>query len=145
MGEYEMKKKFMLLIVVFVAPAICVNLFSDDKIDDSLYYRWEITRNGLQEVLMYKVGSDLSEHSIFGYINDDNIKGYQVGRHVVFYRRSDTNQIWTGWISEDFNDVDSLQIVSGSYSCEGENVYPWYGQRTIFDPNEWPVIPRPRR
>jgi len=133
-----MKKKIVLLIVTFIVAVVCAKLFCGE-IDDPLNYRWEITRNGLQEVLMYKVGSDLSEHSIFGYINGDNIKGYQVGRHVVFYRPSDTNQIWTGWISKDFNDVDISPIISGYYSCEGEDIYPWYGQRTIFDPNEWPI------
>ena len=125
--------KTVLLILFLSSCVICTKLFCIEPDHVIGFYRWEITRSGKQDTLIYKV----RDNKIFGYFNNDSIAGYQVGRRVVFHHPGDTDQIWTGWISKDVNDIDGLPIVSGIYSGDDEKVYPWYGRYTVWDPNEW--------
>lgn len=64
------------------------------------------------------------------------IEGYQVGRHVVFYRELRNHQIWTGWISDDTHSHSPTPTLSGTFSHRGGNSFPWHGYLVVDDDNK---------
>lgn len=116
-----MKKHFYIWSFLSAFSILCLGtIYCESLLAEGSYsYRWNINGNQHKGTLEYNV----SNMHINGRIYGQPIKGYQVGRHVVFYRYSPDNQIWAGWIS-----VGGQQIC-GLFSHQGENTYPWQGEK----------------
>lgn len=84
-------------------------------------YRWAINSNSFEGILQYNVNN----HRITGQIHGDPIEGFQVGRHIMFYRVCSANQLFEAWISA--RDSSVPPMISGTFSHQGENTYPWFG------------------
>lgn len=83
-------------------------------------YSWTISVNGGQPTqLVYTVSGDKVTGQIFG----EAIEGFQVGRHLVFYRKSAARQIYHAWMSP------NLRSIAGYFSHQGDNLGIWNGTR----------------
>ena len=91
---------------------------------------FSINGNGHPGILSYTQ----SGGRITGEIYGDRIEGFQVGRHLVFFRAS-AGQIWSGWFwgaphgttTDVAGRVGAQSMISGTFSHGGEKSFPWHG------------------
>jgi len=106
-----MRIKFLSFFAILVLSTPC---FASE------YFSWSVSVNGSQPTtLEYRVNGDKISGKIFG----NEIEGYQVGRHIVFYRKSNARQIYHGWMSP------NRKSIAGGFSHQGDNLGIWYGKR----------------
>lgn len=91
---------------------------------------FSINGNGYTGVLSYTHSGDRITGTIYG----DPIEGFQIGRHLVFYRVGQ-GQVWSGWLWGDGHGtkvdtagaIGAQSMISGTFSHRGEKSYPWHG------------------
>ncbi len=110
-------------IISFIVSVVFLLLSTYGVFAQTYQYRWQINGNEHEGILEYNVVN----HRITGKIYGNPIEGFQVGRHVVFHRESHNHQLWVGWISE--RSGKTGKMISGTFSNNGENSYPWEGIR----------------
>jgi hypothetical protein len=91
---------------------------------------FSINGNGHTGVLTYAHSGDRITGTIYG----DPIEGFQIGRHLVFYRVG-AGQVWSGWLWGDGHGskvdaagtIGAQSMISGTFSHRGEKSFPWHG------------------
>ncbi len=112
--QFKSFRKLMFLL------AISVFVLVSGPVHASESFSWTVSVNaGNPTQLIYSVTGE----KISGHIFGDAIEGYQVGRHIVFYRVSGARQIYHGWMSP------NRRSVSGFFSHQGDNLGIWNGSR----------------
>jgi len=118
-----MKKTLVWTFLVLLISISFIYLLNANELSgqDKYAYIWNINGNGHKGILQYNLDGNKLKGSIYG----NKIEGFQVGRHIVFYRTCKDNQIWTGWIWN--GDGEHGPTIAGTFSHRGENSFPWSG------------------